>query len=59
MSELRGRDYVAVRALYTRDGLVAAVGERCDRVPVQSLAGLLERDKIAPAPKADKKASAQ
>jgi hypothetical protein len=56
MSTLSGKDFVAVRALYTRDGLVAKVGERCDFVPVESLPVLLASGKIAPAPKADKKA---
>ena len=48
---LKGADYVAVRTLSTRDGVVAAVGERCDRVPVASLPALLASGKIVPAPK--------
>ena len=50
MSALSGKNFVATRNLYTRDGLVAAAGERCDFVPVQSLASLLAGGKIAPAP---------
>ena len=53
---LSGKNYVALLDLSTRDGLVAAVGERCDRVPVESLPWLLAQGKIAPL-KADKKAS--
>lgn len=55
---MKGSDFVAVRNLYTRDGLVAAVGERCDHVPVESLPSLLASGKIEPikadAPKAKK-----
>lgn len=47
---MKGSDYVAVKNLYTRDGLVAAAGERCDYVPVESLPWLLESGEIAPAP---------
>ena len=53
---MKGIDYVAVKALYTRDGVVALPGERCDRVPVQSLEWLLAQGKIALAPKVAKKA---
>lgn len=45
---MNGKDYVAVRELSTREGLVAAVGERCDRVPVESLEWLLRCGRIAP-----------
>lgn len=45
---MKGSDFVAARNLYTRDGLVAAVGERCDRVPVESLSSLLSSGKIKP-----------
>lgn len=39
---LNGADYCAVRRLSTRDNeTLADVGERCDRVPVESLAPLL------------------
>lgn len=55
---MKGSEFVAVRNLYTREGLVAAVGERCDRVPVESLPSLLASGKIAPAPKPTKKVSA-
>jgi hypothetical protein len=50
---LKGAEFVAVVRLMTRDGVVAQVGERCDYVPVDSLAWLLEQGKIAPAPKAE------
>lgn len=55
MSELKGKDFVAVRNLYTRDGLVAKAGERCDFVPVSSLAALLASGKITAATDAAKK----
>jgi hypothetical protein len=58
VSALKGKDYVATRNLWTREGLVAAVGERCDMVPVDSLEALLASGKIVPVPKADKKAKA-
>ena len=45
---MNGKDYVALRELSTREGLVAAVGERCDRVPVESLDWLLHCGRIAP-----------
>lgn len=47
---MRGSDYIAVRQLMTREGVVARVGERCDFVPVSSLPSLLASGKIAPAP---------
>jgi hypothetical protein len=51
MSELRGKDFVAVAAeIRTRDGVVARAGERCDHVPVESLQWLLDCKRIAPAP---------
>ena len=53
---LSGKNYVAVRELRTRDGVVARVGERCDFVPAQSLEWLLAQGKIAPAPEAEKPA---
>jgi hypothetical protein len=55
---LRGADFVALRTLSTREGIVARVGERCDFVPVSSLDSLLASGKIAPAPepKVSKKA---
>ena len=59
MTPLVGHDYVAVVNLSTRDGLVAAAGDRCDFVPVESLENLLRDGKIcaapsAPEPEADK-----
>jgi hypothetical protein len=56
---MKGSDYVAVKTLWTREGLVAAPGERCDRVPVSSLPWLLEQGKIAPAEPTTKKAKAK
>jgi hypothetical protein len=53
---MTGKDYVALRELSTRDGVVARVGERCDFVPVSSLPSLLASGKIALAPKAAEKA---
>lgn len=50
---MKGSEFIAVRNLYTREGLVAAVGERCDVVPAESLPGLLASGKIVPAPKAE------
>ncbi len=50
---MKGSEYIAVRNLYTRDGLVAAAGERCDFVPVESLPWLLQGGLIQPAPVAD------
>lgn len=47
---LKGSEFVALRTLSTRDGIVARVGERCDFVPVSSLEWLLASGKIAPAP---------
>lgn len=47
---MKGSDYVAVVELRTRDGVVARPGERCDHVPVESLAWLLAQGRIAPAP---------
>jgi hypothetical protein len=55
---MKGKDYVAIVTLRTRDGLAASAGERCDHVPAESLPWLLDQGKIAPAPKAGKKASA-
>jgi hypothetical protein len=58
---LKGSDFVALRNLSTREGLVAAVGERCDYVPVESLEWLLASGKIervAVAEKPAKKAKA-
>jgi len=46
---MKGKDYIALRELSTREGVVAAVGERCDRVPVESLEWLLNCGRIAPA----------
>ena len=54
---MNGKDYVALVELRTRDGLVASVGERCDRVPVQSLEWLLHCKRIAALPAAEKKAA--
>lgn len=51
MSDMNGRDYIAVRRLSLRDDTtVADVGETCERVPVSSLPGLLASGKIVPAP---------
>jgi hypothetical protein len=55
---MKGSEYVALRQLATRDGVVARVGERCDYVPVDSLAWLLAQGRIAPAPAAEKKGKA-
>lgn len=51
---LSGKNFTAVVDLWTRDGIVARAGERCDFVPAQSLAWLLAQGKIAPAPEAEK-----
>lgn len=51
---MTGKDYVALRELSTRDGVVARVGERCDYVPVSSLPSLLASGKIAPVAKPEK-----
>lgn len=51
---MTGKDYVALRELSTRDGVVARVGERCDYVPVSSLPSLLASGKIAPVSKPEK-----
>ncbi len=53
---LSGNNFIAVRELRTRDGVVARVGERCDFVPASSLEWLLAQGKIAPAPEAEKPA---
>lgn len=50
---LKGSEFVALRNLYTRDGIVARVGERCDYVPVESLARLLQSGKIERVPAAE------
>ncbi len=55
---LSGKHFLALRNLYTRDGLVAKVGERCDYVPVESLEPLLASGKIEPIPAPAKKAKA-
>ena len=63
MSELHGRDYVALRRLSTRDNTtIAEVGQTCERVPAapggtasEALARLLASGKIAPAPEKPKK----
>lgn len=49
-AELNGVDYRARVRLSTKDGeTLAAVGETCARVPVESLAPLLASRKIEPA----------
>jgi hypothetical protein len=48
MSELRGKDFMAVVTLRTRDGVVARPGERCDHVPADSLQWLLDCKRIKP-----------
>lgn len=50
MTELRGRDFRALRRLSTPDDeTLAAVGETCERVPAGGLAQLLASGKIEPA----------
>ncbi len=52
--ELKGEDFIALRRLSDRaDNTLAVEGETCDRVPVVSLAPLLNSGQIAPKPKGD------
>jgi hypothetical protein len=50
MNDSIGVGYVALVALYdAAGGLLAAVGERCERVPADSIPWLFEQGLIAPA----------
>jgi hypothetical protein len=54
VADLKGKDFIALRRLSTKDDrTLAVVGETCENVPVASLAPLLASGKIAPAPPAD------
>lgn len=47
MAELKGKDYIALRRLSTKDDQTLAVpGETCERVPASSLPSLLASGKI-------------
>lgn len=51
---MKGADFVAVASLYTPTGeVLARPGERCDRVPFESLSWL-ERDGLIQVPEATK-----
>lgn len=48
---MKGKDYIAQVELTNRAGeVLAAVGERCDRVPEKSLGWLIEQNLIVPVP---------
>ena len=67
MSELNGRDYIALRRLsHKDDATIADIGQTCERVPAapggtvsEALARLLASGKIAPAPPSLKKTRAK
>jgi hypothetical protein len=51
-SKPSGADYVAQQSIYDRDGnVLAATGDRCDRVPVESLSWLEQGGHIVKATK--------
>lgn len=55
MTELHGRDFIALRRLSDRDdNTLADVGQTCERVPAKDLPALLgngTKIKLAPKPK--------
>lgn len=50
---MKGSEFISRSIIRNRDGILARPGERCDYVPVEALARLLEKGRIAPAPVSD------